>query len=632
MIRTWWATALLALMAVLSMAAPAPAQASLLVLSYHDIRDDVAPKGDPDPYAVSTTNFAQHLDWLRAHGYQAVSVQAVIDARAGRGTLPDKAVLLTFDDGLRSVYTHVFPLLRAYGWPALVAPVTSWVELPEGQAVPYGPRDFTTGDFLTWAQLREMHDSGLVEIGSHSHDLHRGLPGNPFGNQTPAAVTRIWSKGGGYEREAAWRARIQADLQTSRALIERNVGRAPRVIVWPYAAYNDVANGMATALGMHLSFDLEGRAQQSDLGLQGESSTGQASLGSLARLLMHRNPDVRDFAGELRRDLSLDGVRAIQVDLDYVHDEDPAQLARNVDVLVQRIQDIGPTHVWLQAFSDRDGDGAAEAVYFPSRHMPMRADLFNRVAWQLRTRAQVRVYAWMPVLGFKLADATVQDALQITATGENEIPRLDPGDPRTLQIVSDIYAELGASSHFDGLLFHDDAYLRDDEVPAYGDGVPAARTRGLIDFTLALRDAAERWRPKLGTARNLFARPALEPVSEAWFAQRLEPFLAAYDITAVMAMPQLENAGDADAWLQGLAATVLATPTGAERTLFELQTVDWRVPAPLPGAHLRAQSRMLQALGIRHLGYYPDDFIGDHPPLEDARDAMSARAFPYLER
>lgn len=632
MIRTWRTAALLALVTMLSMAMPSSAHASLLVLSYHDIRDDVAPKGDPDPYAVSTTNFAQHLDWLRAHGYQAVSVQAVIDARDGRGTLPDKAVLLTFDDGLRSAYTHVLPLLRAYNWPALVAPVTRWVELPDGEAVPYGPRDFTGADFLTWAQLREMHESGLVEIGSHSHDLHRGLPGNPYGNQTPAAVTRIWSEGSGYETEADWRARIEADLQTSRALIERNVGQAPRVIVWPYAAYNDVANGIATALGMHLSFDLEGRAQQADLGLQGEDSTDQVSLASLARLLMHRNPDVRDLAGELRRDLSLDGVRAIQVDLDYVYDEDPVQLARNVDVLVQRIQDIGPSHVWLQAFADPDGDGAAEAVYFPSRHMPMRADLFNRVAWQLRTRAQVRVYAWMPVLGFKLADAGLQRELQIVATGEDEIPRLDPGDPRTLAVVSDIYAELGASSHFDGLLFHDDAYLRDDEVPNYGDGVPAARTQGLIDFTLALKTAAERWRPKLGTARNLFARPVLEPASEAWFAQKLEPFLAAYDLTAVMAMPQLENADDADAWLRELAATVLATPKGRERTLFELQTVDWRVPAPVPGETLRAQSRMLQALGIRHLGYYPDDFIGDHPPLEDAREAMSARAFPYLER
>nr|WP_262378715.1 poly-beta-1,6-N-acetyl-D-glucosamine N-deacetylase PgaB [Luteimonas viscosa] len=615
----------------LALLAPAT-QASLLVLSYHDIRDDVAAKGDPDAYAVSTTNFAQHLDWLRAHGYQPVSVQAVLDARAGGAPLPARAVLLTFDDGLRSAYTHAFPLLRAYGYPALVAPVTGWLALPTDGTVPYGPRDFTRDDFLTWDQLREMQDSGLVEVGSHSHDLHRGLPGNPFGNQTPAAVTRIWDAARGYESEGAYRTRIAADLQASRDAIARHLDRAPRVIVWPYAAYNDVANALAGDMGMVLSFDLEGRSQQADLGQQGEDSAGQDALGSLARLLIHGNPDVRDLAGELRRDLSLDGVRAIQVDMDYVFDDDPAQTARNVDQLVQRVQDIGPSHVLLQAFADPDGDGAAEALYFPNRHLPMRADLFNRVAWQLRTRAGVRVFAWLPVLGFELADAGLQRELRIASGNPDEIPRLDPGDPRTLAIVGELYADLAANSHFDGLLFHDDAYLRDDEIPGYGDGISARRTAGLVDFTLALQAEAERWRPKLATMRNLFARPVLEPASQAWFAQDLAAFHRAYDLTALMAMPQLEGAGDPERWLRGLVDAVAGTPRGLEKTLFELQTVDWRSGEPIAGETLRAQTRMLRAAGVRHLGYYPDDFPRDHPALPDAREAMSARDFPYLER
>ena len=59
--------------------------------------------------------------------------------------------------------------------------------------------------------------------------------------------------------------------------------------------------------------------------------------------------------------------------------------------------------VYLQAFSDPDGNGSADAVYFPCRRLPMRADLFNRVAWQIRTRTQVRrLYAWMPALAWEL--------------------------------------------------------------------------------------------------------------------------------------------------------------------------------------------------------------------------------------
>lgn len=541
-------------------------------------------------------------------------------------------MLLTFDDGLRSVYTRLFPLLQAYDYPALVAPVTSWVELPAGKVVPYGPRDFTRDDFVTWAQLREMQDSGLVEIGSHSDDLHKGIAGNPFGNQTPAAVTRQWHAERGYETEAEYRQRIETDLRHSRDALVAHLGKSPRAMVWPYAAYNRASNAIAAQLGMTLSFDLEGRSHEADIGQQGRDRVDGQSLASLGRLLLFNNPDVRDLAGELRRDLSRDGLRAIQVDLDYVYDPDPAQLARNLDTLVQRIKDIGPSHVFLQAFADPDGDGAADALYFPNRHLPMRADLFGRVAWQLRTRAGVRVFAWLPVLGFHLPDAQQQAALQIRGNDPKDVPRLDPGNPRTRAFVADVYEDLAANAYFEGLLFHDDAYLRDDEVPAYGNGDPARRTQALIGFTQQLKTAAERWRPKLVTVRNLFAQPVLEPHSEAWFAQRLEAFTAAYDYTALMAMPYMEKAGDPQQWLSQLARRVGEKPQGFDKTIFELQTVDWRTGKPLADGVLLAHSQLLLAAGVRHLAYYPDDFIGGHPSLPEAREAMSARQFPYLER
>ncbi|HBK46702.1 MAG TPA: poly-beta-1,6-N-acetyl-D-glucosamine N-deacetylase PgaB [Xanthomonadaceae bacterium] len=619
------------LLALLLLVLAWPAQAGLLVLSYHDVRDDVAPKGDADRYAVSTANFVAHLDWLRSHGYHPVSVQQVLDARDGGAELPSRPVLLTFDDGLRSVYTRVFPLLRAYRYPALVAPVTSWVDLPAGQVVRYGPRDFTGDDFVTWDQLREMQASGLVEIGSHSEDLHRGVTGNPYGNQTPAAVTREWDGSRGYEPQADYLARIERDLTTSRDRIAQALGRAPRAMVWPYAAYNRETNAIAARLGMRLSFDLEGRSQQADIGMQGRDGVTEQPLDSLARLLLYDNPDVRDLAGELRRDLARDGMRAMQIDLDYVYDPDPEQLARNLDALVQRIHDIAPSHVFLQAFADPDGDGAAEALYFPNRHLPMRADLFNRAAWQLRTRAGVRVFAWLPVLGYRLPDAATQAALQLHAPDPRDVPRLDPGNPRTRRIATDVYEDLAANAYFEGLLFHDDAYLRDDELPAYGGGSPAARTRGLIDFTLQLKAAAERWRPRLVTVRNLFAQPVLEPHSEAWFAQTLDAFQHAYDYTALMAMPRMENASDPDRWLRQLAARVAAKPGAIARTVFELQSVDWRDGTPLPPGTLLHEAELLRAAGVRHLAYYPDDFLGGHPALPEAREAFSARQFPYLE-
>jgi biofilm PGA synthesis lipoprotein PgaB len=196
----------------------------------------------------------------------------------------------------------------------------------------------------------------------------------------------------------------------------------------------------------------------------------------------------------------------------------------------------------------------------------------------------------------------------------------------------DIYEDLAVNSYFEGLLFHDDGYLRDTELPALaaGDG-GSARTQALIDFTLALRNSAQRWRPKLATVRNLYAEPVLRPQSEAWFAQRLDLFNKAYDQTALMAMPWMEgsstrSAGSTSCWPRYAARPQL------QHTLFELQTVDWRSGQPIPAERLRAQIRQLQAQGVHHFAWYPDDFIADQPSTHDARAAMSAGNFPYPEK
>ncbi len=612
-------------LALLSLLGAPPADASLLVLSYHDIRDDVARQGDVDPHAVSTQNFAAHLDWLHGNGYTAVDLDDVEAASRGVRPLPERAVLLTFDDGLRSVYTHAFPLLRAYRFPAVIAPVTGWVDLPADSHVDYaGPASHDRDDFVTWAHLREMQASGLVEVASHTDAMHYGALANPQGNVIPAAVTRIYDPAAdAYETAAQYLARVRADLTASAAAIERELGQPPRAIVWPYAAYSQRTNAIADGLGMRFSFDLEGTRQERLAG---------ADLHGLSRLLVTGNPDVVELVAELRDDAdAVEPMRAVQVDLDYLYDPDPAQVERNLDALVERMHRIKPSHVFLQAFADPDGDGAADALYFPNRHLPVRADLFSRVAWQLSTRARVRVHAWMPVLAFRPAVALAR-ALPDPEPGE--VFRLDPTDPEARALITDLYEDLAIAAPVAGLHFHDDALLRERELPSLFPGNPAARTAYLIEFTHELHRAAERWRPRLATSRNLFARPVLEPASEAWFAQGLPAFLQAYDYTVVMAMPWMEHSDAPAAWLDRLADAVAAVPGAFGRTVFQLQTVDWRGgdgAGRIPDSDLPATSRRLQAAGVRHLAYYPDDFVADHPALDDAREAISARRFPYPE-
>jgi biofilm PGA synthesis lipoprotein PgaB len=184
---------------LLALAMPVPALGlEYDVIAYHDVRDDVAGEYDADRYAISTEHLIAHFRWLRHSGFTPVSVDTILDAEAGLTTLPEKPVLLTFDDGLRSFYTRVFPLLKLFDYPAVVSVVSSWIET-DGE-VDYGGWARDRNDFLTWDQLRELQDSGLVDIASHTHALHEGIPGNPQGNLQPAGVTRRFASRTGATR------------------------------------------------------------------------------------------------------------------------------------------------------------------------------------------------------------------------------------------------------------------------------------------------------------------------------------------------------------------------------------------------------------------------------------------------
>jgi len=110
----------------------------LQVLCYHDVRDDVRGFLDPDQFAVATETLIAHLDWMSAEGYQFVTLDAVLDSRAGKAKLPAKSVLLTFDDCYLSFYTRVSQILKLYDAPAVFALVTEWIEVEAGQEIDYG--------------------------------------------------------------------------------------------------------------------------------------------------------------------------------------------------------------------------------------------------------------------------------------------------------------------------------------------------------------------------------------------------------------------------------------------------------------------------------------------------------------
>ena len=397
------------------------------------------------------------------------------------------------------------------------------------------------------------------------------------------------------------------------------------------------------------------------LTLSEEEIPNTNNLGAIGRFLVDANPNAASLAEYIQHAPVLDKQRVMHIDLDYVYDDNAAQMAKNLDTLLDRVKSLAPTTIYLQAFSDKNGDGIAESVYFPNRHVAVRADIFSRVAWQLMTRAQVKVYAWMPVLAFELKDKLKQLALQVVSAqpeaDKNAYKRLSSFSSEARQIIQDIYSDLGAYTKISGVLFHDDAVLSEYEDDsefaraAYRQQFPGAenvvqinknkgnadqlmrfKTQQLTNFTMELTKKLKRYQPELKTARNLYAPALLNAESERWLAQNYQNCIANYDYTAVMAMPAMENAAHPEEWLKSLVKKAKMTKHGLQKTVFELQAQDWKLKRPVNTAVLTQQIQVLTDAGAIHVGYYPDDFLSNQPDMETIRPYISSRVFPYLPR
>jgi len=614
---------------------------ALTIIGYHEItdrKDALIPS-----YTVTSQQFSEHLDWLKNNGYHFINVDQLIKAHEGKYSLPSKPVLLTVDDGYQSFYQNAYPIIRAKKVPVVLAVVGSWLEPKESQKVDFGGEAISRDKILSWKELKEMQNSGLVEIASHSYHLHQGIVGNPQGNLEPAAITRIYdSASKSYESDEHYQSRIFQDLKKNNDLLKSHGLRSPRVMVWPYGRYNMQLVQTAKQLGMPITITLDDGADHA-----------KQSLQNMSRILVQGNMSTSALAQEIKsRELNLNDnnrpQKIMHVDLDYIYDPDPQQQERNLGNLLDRINAMGVNTVYLQAFSDPDANGSADMVYFPNRHIPMRADLFNRVAWQIQTRTPVqRLYAWMPLLAWELpkTDPVSKDLVetQQAKTGEHlnmGYIRLSPFSPDARQTIKEIYQDLAKSTPFDGLLFHDDVTLSDyedaspDALAAYAkQGLPtdlaeirsndaelqkwtAYKTNYLDDFAMQLATEVRQYQPYLLTARNLYAQVALNPYAENWYAQSLEQSLNRYDFTAIMAMPYMEQSKNPNQFYTDILNRVKKYPNGIKKTVMELQAINWRNDQKVPSEEMAETIKSLYQQGAMHVAYYPDDPIKGHPDVE----------------
>ena len=203
---------------------PVTYPARLPVLMYHH----VVPDGEPcNEMTVTAGRLEQDLQWLEKNGYQTILPRELAAGEA----LPEKPVLITFDDGYRSNYDLAFPLLQKYQAKAAIAVM---VFMPDNWA----------SQFLSWDMCRELTASGLVEIGSHGYAIHN-LDGRN-GNFIPGQANGVQRQPG--EDDAAFQTRVLEDLQKSYDRIAAETGATPSFFAYPFGKTDPDASAFLQTL------------------------------------------------------------------------------------------------------------------------------------------------------------------------------------------------------------------------------------------------------------------------------------------------------------------------------------------------------------------------------------------------
>lgn len=203
----------------------------LPVLMYHSVTE--LPETD---YCITPDTLEQDLAYLQANGYETVSAEQLIAYTNGAGSLPAKPVMLTFDDGFYNNLSLVLPLLEQYDMCAIVSVVGIFADV-------YGP-DAPHNDvysYLTWEDLRQLRDSGRVDLGSHTYNLH-----SRTGERQGCAKLE-------WESETAYHQMLLEDLSLLQTRFQEELQLQPAVFAYPYGFLSAESKPVLRELGFQIT-------------------------------------------------------------------------------------------------------------------------------------------------------------------------------------------------------------------------------------------------------------------------------------------------------------------------------------------------------------------------------------------
>lgn len=209
---------------------------SIPILLYHDIQES----GEGES-VIAREVFLSHLDIIQEEGYETTTFQQVIDFVNHGGSLPEKPILITFDDGYLSNYEIAWPALQQRGMVGTIFVIGCSVgkDTYKDTGIPIIPH-------FSYAQAREMITSGVMSIQSHTYDLHQYRPLESDGGREG-----VLPRAG--ETAEAYHKILSYDFQLARNTLEENTGETVQILAYPYGLHTPDSETISAELGFSVT-------------------------------------------------------------------------------------------------------------------------------------------------------------------------------------------------------------------------------------------------------------------------------------------------------------------------------------------------------------------------------------------
>lgn len=195
----------------------------LPVLMYHQISEKNSRLGE---YVITPTEFENDLKLLKSKGYTSVTVSDLINYAKKGKKMPDKPVMITFDDGFQSDYIYAYPILKEHDMKACFSIVGEFTDRYSQEGIDMNV-DYA---YVSWDEVKEMRNSGVGEFLSHTYDMHN----------TRKRSGALKKKS---ESEEEYKKILFEDIEKINAAFKEHLGAKPDAFTCPFGCFDDSLKG-----------------------------------------------------------------------------------------------------------------------------------------------------------------------------------------------------------------------------------------------------------------------------------------------------------------------------------------------------------------------------------------------------